>query len=198
MKVGAADKLHLETGWATSRESSCWPPNRNKKASYHATTLEFNGRSLYVPSWNQSLIHRLEKNQFNAGLPQCNMNLKVDFRTKQGPKNEVTSLNYSRLFRRLNTLSSKPAKQIDHDEIIDFLRLCQNSDLTPAFAKIDKTKHKKWRGSSDHFARNVIGKNFVKNPRRTSLKRINEIYSEIRQNISSFHYLCVGKDGVAT
>ena len=88
------------------------------------------------------------------------MKLKVDFRTEQGLKRS----NELELFRRLNTLSSKPAKQIDHDEIIDLLRLCQNSDLTPAFAKVDKTKHKKWRGSFDQFARNVIGKNFVTNP----------------------------------
>ena len=30
--------------------------------------------------------HGLEKKQFNAGLPQCNMKLKVDFRTEQGLK----------------------------------------------------------------------------------------------------------------
>ena len=118
------------------------------------------------------------------------MKLNVDFRTKRGLK-QSTELE---LFRRLEKLSSKPAKQINYDGIIDFLRLCQN----PAFAKIDKTKHEKWRGSSEQFARNVIGKNWVTNPRRPSLKQINEIYSEIRQNISSSHYLCVVNDGVAT
>ena len=117
------------------------------------------------------------------------MKLNVDFRTKRGLKRS-TELE---LFRRLEKLSSKPAKQINYDGIIDFLRLCQN----PAFAKIDKTKHEKWRGSSEQFARNVIGKNWVTNPRRPSLKQINEIYSEIRQNISSSHYLCVVNDGVA-
>ena len=135
MKVGSAHKLHLETGWVTSRESSCWPPNGNKKASYHATTLEFNGRSLYVPSWNQSLIHRLGKNQFNAGLPQCNMILKVDFRTEQGLKRS----NELELFRRLEKLSSKPAKQINYDGVIDFLLLCQNPALLKATKRNTKS-----------------------------------------------------------
>ena len=62
------------------------------------------------------------------------MKLNVDFRTKRGLKRS-TELE---LFRRLEKLSSKPAKQINYDGIIDFLRLCQN----PAFAKIDKTKQK--------------------------------------------------------
>jgi len=89
------------------------------------------------------------------------MKLNVDFRTKQGLKRS----NEIELFRRLEKLRSEPAKQINYDGIIDFLRLCQN----PAFAKIDKTKHKKWRGSSEQFARNVIEKNWVTNPRRPSL-----------------------------
>ena len=45
------------------------------------------------------------------------MKLKVDFRTEQGLKRS----NELELFRRLEKLSSKPAKQINYDGVIDFL-----------------------------------------------------------------------------
>ena len=83
------------------------------------------------------MIHGLGKNKFNAGLPQCNMKLKVDFRTEQGLKRS----NELELFRRLEKLSSKPAKQINYDGVIDFLLhvLCQNPALLKATKRNTKS-----------------------------------------------------------
>ena len=64
------------------------------------------------------LIHRLGKNQFNAGFPLCNLNL----RKKQGLKRS----NVLELLGRLEKLTSKPSKQINYDGFIDFLQLCGN------------------------------------------------------------------------
>ena len=57
------------------------------------------------------------------------------------------------LFRRLEQCS---IKQINCDGSIEFLKLCQNFDLTPTFAKVDKDKRSKWKSSSENFSRNVI------------------------------------------
>ena len=75
------------------------------------------------------LIHRLGKNQFNAGFPRCNLNL----RKKQGLKRS----NVLELFGRLEKLSSKPSKQINYDGVIDLLRLCQSSHhILPPFVDL--------------------------------------------------------------
>ena len=44
-------------------------------------------------------------------------------------------------FRRLEQCSKK---QINCDGSIEFLKLCQNFDLTPTFTKVDKDKQSKW------------------------------------------------------
>ena len=36
------------------------------------------------------------------------------------------------------------------------MKLCQNFDLTPKFAEVDKEKRSKWKSSSENFSWNVI------------------------------------------
>ena len=57
------------------------------------------------------------------------------------------------LFRRLEQVSKK---QINCDGFIEFLRLCQNFDLTPTFAQVDKERKSKWEKSSVTFAKDVV------------------------------------------
>ena len=73
------------------------------------------------------------------------------------------------------------------------LQLCQNFDLTPTFAKVDKDKRSKWKSSSENFSRNVIKEELKeKSKQRSAWKReINSIYDEIRQNCSSLRYTCI-------
>jgi len=94
------------------------------------------------------------------------------------------------LFRRLEQCSKK---QINCDGSIEFLRLCQNFDLTPTFAKVDQEKHRKWKQSSETFTRNIIAKELQEKEKQSaSLKlEINSIYDEIRRSCSSFRYSCV-------
>ena len=61
--------------------------------------------------------------------------------------------NQLHLFRRLEQCSKK---QINCDGSIEFLRPCQNFELTPTFAKINKERSSKWKQSSEAFERNVI------------------------------------------
>jgi len=61
--------------------------------------------------------------------------------------------NQLHLLRRLNQCSKK---QINCDESIEFLRLCENFDLIQTFAKIDKERSPKWKRSLEAFTRNVI------------------------------------------
>jgi len=96
------------------------------------------------------------------------------------------------LFRRLEQLG---IKQLKCNGAIEFLRLCQNFGLTPTFTKIDKTKSKKWKQSLKQFAENVIIEELrMKSQQNVALKKqISEIYDEIRQKCSSFHYLYIMK-----
>ena len=96
------------------------------------------------------------------------------------------------LFRRLEQLS---VKQVKCDGAIEFLRLCQNFGVTPTFTKVDETKSNKWRQSSTQFAQNVILEELrLKSNKNAALKKqIADVYDEIRQNCSSFRYLCVLK-----
>ena len=100
--------------------------------------------------------------------------------------------NQLNLFRRLEQLS---IKQLKCDGAIEFLRLCQNFGLTPTFTKINKAKSKKWKQSLKQFAENVIIEELrMKSRQNVALKKqINEIYDEIRQKCSSFHYLYIMK-----
>ena len=92
--------------------------------------------------------------------------------------------------RRLEQCSKK---QINCDGSIEFLRLCQNFDLTPTFAKIDKERSSKWKQSSEAFAKNVISEELkVKIKQSASLKcEINSIYDEIRRSCTLFRYTCI-------
>ena len=98
--------------------------------------------------------------------------------------------NQLHLFRRLEQCSRK---QINCDGSIEFLNLCQNFDLTPTFAKVDKDKRSKWKSSSENFSRDVIREELKEKFKQSSaLKReINSIYDEIRQNCSSLRYICI-------
>ena len=61
--------------------------------------------------------------------------------------------NQLHLFRRLEQCSKK---QVNCETAVEFLKLCQNFDLTPTFARVEKTKSEKWNRSSTAFERNVI------------------------------------------
>ena len=61
--------------------------------------------------------------------------------------------NQLHLFRRLEQRSKK---QINCDGSIEFLRLCEDFDLTPTFAKVDQDKCRKWKHSSETFSKNVL------------------------------------------
>ena len=102
------------------------------------------------------------------------------------------TVNQLSLFRRLEQLS---VKQVKCDGAIEFLRLCQNFGVAPTFTKVDETKSNKWRQSSTQFAQNVILEELrLKSNKNAALKKqIADVFDEIRQNCSSFRYLCVLK-----
>ena len=83
--------------------------------------------------------------------------------------------------------------QINCDGSIEFLRLCQNFDLTQTFAKIDKERSSKWKQSSEAFERNVISEELKEKIKYSaSLKHeINSIYDEIRRSCSLFRYASI-------
>ena len=96
------------------------------------------------------------------------------------------------LFRWLERLSFE---QVKCDGAIKFLWLCQNFGFTPTFAKLDETKSTKWRQSSMQFVQNVIleGLCLKANKIITLKKQILDVYNEICQTCSSFHYLWITK-----
>ena len=98
--------------------------------------------------------------------------------------------NQLHLFRRLEQCSSK---QIKCDGAIEFLRLCQNLDLTPTFAKVDETKSNKWQHSSKVFTTNVIAEEISSKAKQnaTLKKEINAVYDEIRQTCSPLRYVLI-------
>ena len=98
--------------------------------------------------------------------------------------------NQLHLFRRLEQRSKK---QINCDGSIEFLRLCEDFDLTPTFAKVDQDKCRKWKHSSETFSKNVLAEE-LRQKRRLSVflkSEINSIYDEIRQTCSFFRYTCI-------
>ena len=74
-------------------------------------------------------------------------------------------------------------------------RLCQNFNLTPTFAKIDKERSSKWKQSSEAFGRNVISEELKEKIKQSaSLKQeINSIYNEICQSCSLFCYASISR-----
>ena len=94
------------------------------------------------------------------------------------------------LFRRLEQCSQK---QINCETAIEFLKLCQNLELTPTFAKVDHTKSKKWTRSARTFEENVVTEELrQKGKRLTELREeINEIYNEIREKCPPLRFACI-------
>ena len=98
--------------------------------------------------------------------------------------------NQLHLFRRLEQCSKK---QINCDGSVEFLRLCEDFDLTPTFAKVDQDKCRKWKESSETFSENVLTEELCQKRRLSLLLKseINSIYDEIRQTCSFFCYTCI-------
>ena len=84
------------------------------------------------------------------------------------------------LFRRLEKCSIRLTKC---EGAIEFVRLCQNFNLIPTFAKVDETKLPKWKKSSD-LQKQVVNEELKS--RQAQLKIIGEelrnIHDEIRLN----------------
>ena len=87
--------------------------------------------------------------------------------------------NQLHLFRRLEHCSKK---QINCNGSIEFIRLCENFNITPTFAKVDQDKRRKWKHSSETFTKNVLAEELrQKENLNASLKlEINSIYEEKR------------------
>ena len=98
--------------------------------------------------------------------------------------------NQLHLFRRLEQCSQK---QINSETAIEFLKLCQNLELTPTFAKVDQTKSKKWTRSARTFEENVVTAELrQKTKRLTELREeINEVYNEIREKCPPLRFACI-------
>ena len=94
------------------------------------------------------------------------------------------------LFRRLEQISKK---QINCDGSIEFLCLCQNFDLTPTFAQVDKGRKSKWKKSSAAFAKDVVDEELKLRTKESATLRceINAIYCEIRETCSLVHYISI-------
>ena len=92
--------------------------------------------------------------------------------------------NQLHLFRRLEKCSIRLTKC---EGAIEFLRLCQNFNLTPTFAKVDETKLRKWKKSSEDFQKQVVNEELKS--KQAQLKIIQEqlrnIHDEIRLNCST-------------
>ena len=88
--------------------------------------------------------------------------------------------NQLHLFRRLEQCSKK---QINCNGSIEFLRLCEDFDLTPTFAKVDQDERRKWKHSSEIYTKNFLAEELRhKKLLRESLKlEVNTIYYEIRK-----------------
>ena len=88
----------------------------------------------------------------------------------------------------LEYLNSVARNWINCNGSIEFLRLCQNLDLTLTFAKIDKERSPKWKQSSEAFGRNVISEELKEKIKQSaSLKHeINSIFNEIRRSCGLF------------
>ena len=75
--------------------------------------------------------------------------LALTFIAKSASKNLLIRIlkcqNQLHLLRRLEQCS---IKQVSCETAIEFLKLCQNLELTPTFAKVNKTKAEKWKGSA--------------------------------------------------
>ena len=100
--------------------------------------------------------------------------------------------NQLHLFRRLEQCS---IKLVNCETAVEFLKLCQNFELTPTFARVNKTKSEKWNRSSSTFERNVVGEELrQKTKQLAELRReINEAYREIQEECSPLRFICILK-----
>ena len=96
------------------------------------------------------------------------------------------------MFRRLEQCS---IKQVNCETAVEFLKLCQNFELTPTFARVDKSKSEKWNRSSSTFEQNVVCEELrQKTKQMAELRReINEVYREIQEECSPLRFICILK-----
>ena len=66
--------------------------------------------------------------------------------------------NQLHLFRRLERCSEK---QVNCETAVEFLKLCQNFNLTPTFARVDETKANKWRWYLHILSLDILTSQFV-------------------------------------
>ena len=83
--------------------------------------------------------------------------------------------NQLHLFRRLEQCN---IKQVNCETAVEFLKQCQNFELTPTFVRVDQTKSEKWNRSSSMFEQNVVFEELrQKTKQMAELRReINEAY----------------------
>ena len=98
--------------------------------------------------------------------------------------------NQLHLFRRLEECSKKPIKCAG---AIEFLRLCENLNLTPTFAKVDETKSSKWQYSSKVYSNNVLAEELRSKVKQVCMltNEIDAIYAEIRETCSLLRYMLI-------
>ena len=104
--------------------------------------------------------------------------------------------NQLHLFRRLEQCSKK---QVNFETAVEFLKLCQNFELTPTFARVDKTKSEKWNRSSTTFEQNVVVEELCQKTKQIAelRKEISEISREIQEECTSLRFICILKTIVA-
>ena len=75
---------------------------------------------------------------------------------------------------------------------IEFLKLCQNLELTPTFAKVDQTKSTQWKGSAKTFEENVVKEIHQKTKRLTNFRKENDkVYNEISEKCPPLRIVCI-------
>lgn len=94
------------------------------------------------------------------------------------------------MFRRLEQCCTK---QINCDCSIEFLRLCQNFNLIPTFAQVDKDRKSKWKESLEAYSKNVLAEELKAKIKQSEALRceINALYDDIRQTCSLLRYTCI-------
>ena len=92
--------------------------------------------------------------------------------------------NQLHLFRRLEKCSIRHTKW---EGAIEFLRLCQNFNLTPTIAKLNETKLRKWKKSADNFQKQVISEELKSKlvQLKTLREELRNIHDEVRSNCST-------------
>ena len=78
----------------------------------------------------------------------------------------------------LRRLEQCSRKQFSCETPVEFLKPCQNFELTRTFAGVDKTKSKKWNRSSTTFEQNVVAEELCQKTKRMAelKKETSEVY----------------------